>query len=189
MGLYTPNSQVWYPTTADTAELNVLMATMASSIEEGVGARLAQQEIAVGLKASIADNGFSIPYGAANAAVIPYGVTASRGDFNNGFTFSGGIATIQTAGMYLVTASLGPAGATNGGGVRIQIIKGSTFIAGNEVAMGSAVWTGTTCTAVLNLVAGDTVHAKGNISTAGGALWNSNETTHLSITLVQALPL
>lgn len=189
MGLYTPNAQVWYPQTSDTAEINTLLATLASSIEEGVGARLAHQEIAVGLKASLGDSGWTIPYGGTNAAVIPYTVSGSRGDFNNGFTFSNGIATVQTAGMYLVSASIGPMGANNGGGVRVQIVKGSTFIAGNEVAMGPVVWTGTTCTAVLNLVPGDTVHAKGNLSTAGGTLPNSGDTTHLSITLVQALPL
>jgi hypothetical protein len=189
VGAYTPESQVWYPDITDTAKLNTLLATMASSIEEGIGKRLKLQEVAVGLKASIGDNGWNIPYGGANAAVIPYAITTSRGDFNNGFTFAGGIATVQTAGMYLVTASCGPLGATNGAGIRVQIVKGSTFIAGNEVAMGPTVWVGSTCTTVLNLVPGDTVHAKANISTTGGAMPNSGDTTHVSITLVQALPL
>lgn len=189
MGLYTPNSQVWYPTTADTAELNVLMATMASSIEEGVGARLAHQEIAVGLKGSIENAGFTIPAGVGSTAVVPYTVTASRGDFNNGITFSGGVATIQTAGMYLVTASVGPSGTNNGGGVKVFIDKNAVFIAGNEVALSSVVWVGTTATTVLNCVAGDTIRVRAATTGGAPAMNNSNETTHISVTLVQALPL
>lgn len=187
MGAYTPNSQVWYPDITDTAKLNTLLAQMASSIEDGVGARLEHQEIAVGLKASVDQGAWTLPI--TTPDIIPYAVSTGRGDFNNGFTFSGGIATVQTAGMYLVTASLGPAGAINGGGIKVLIYKNSLFIAANEVAMTTSVWVGSTATTVLNLVPGDTVHAKGAITTNGGVISNSAETTHLSVTLVQALPL
>lgn len=187
MGLYTPNSQVWYPQTSDTAEINTLLATMASSIEEGVGARLKHQEIAVGLKASLDTGVWTLPI--TTPGQIPYVVSSGRGDFNNGFSFTNGTATAQTAGMYLVTASLGPAGSVNGGGIKVVIYKNGLFIAGNEVAMTTTVWVGSTATAVLNLVPGDTVHARGAITTNGAVITNSAETTHLSVTLVQALPL
>lgn len=187
MGAFTPLGQVWYPDTSDTAELNVLLSTVASSIEDGLQPRLAHQELAVGLKASL--DGWTIP--PTNIATnIPVTVTAGLSDFNQGFSFSAGVATVVTAGMYLVTASLAPRNPDNAGGCKVFIVKNSTIFAGSEVAFNNTVWINAQATSVINCVAGDTIRAQGTLSgTPGSAHTSYGQNTYLSIAMVQALPL
>ena len=188
MGLYTSLAQVWYPDETDTAEFNTLLATLASSIENGLQPRLALQEKAIGLKVSLNQNEWQIP-GGNPSAVIPYRQTGTRGDFNQGFTFSGGTATVQTPGMYFMTASIGPAVDTSTGGKGIKIIaqKNGVQIAGSEVP-GAVAWVGSPVTCVVNCVAGDTLRAIAGITNSATSAPNNDVSSHMSIAMVQAIP-
>jgi hypothetical protein len=191
MGAYTTNAQVWYPDTSDTAELNTLMSTMASSIENGLGARQAYQEIAVGLKASCAASAFTIAHQPSGvpATVIPYAVSGTKGDFNNGFTFSGGVATIQTPGMYTFTASVGPGSGSSGtNGCKIGLQKNGSFVALSEAPMHASIWVATSATVVMNCIAGDTLRVL--CCTTGSTVasyLNATDPTHVSIALIKAV--
>lgn len=187
MGQFTTNGQIWYPDTADTAELNTLLATMASSLEDGLTPRLAHQELARGLKASVPDATFSLP--AIGETTIPYTVTAGNGDFNNGFTLAGGIATVGTAGMYLLTASIGAETGT-GTGLKIHLYKNAILTAIAEVPQSGSVWVNAQATCVVNCVAGDTLQAKGKWTSGSGSVTlKQNATNYISIAMVQATPL
>jgi len=120
---------------------------MAQSIEDGVGNRLRFQEIAVGLKAGIAA-GTGIPMSVATA---PYSITAANGNFTQGLTISGGIVTVATPGMYIVTASLGiqpknPADRTTA----VDIYKGSTKLAGAELLQSTDYYITSVASCVVN---------------------------------------
>lgn len=188
MGAFTPLNQVWYPDEDDTAEQNVNMATMASSIEDGIGARLIHQEKAVGLKASIANGAWTVPVPTA-PAVVPYSVSGSRGDFSQGLTITGGVITVQVAGMYMITATLGTQGAITGAGIKIFLDKNGVFLAGAESPMVSPTWGNTQVTTVLNCVPGDTIRTRGSLASTSSTLVNNGESTHIAVVLVQALPL
>lgn len=101
MGQYTPNAQVWYPDTSDGAELNTLFATMASSIEDGVGSRLKKQEQAVACQVSLEVNqNISVEF------VVQYNVNSGP-TYNNGLTVNAaGSVTIITPGIYFVSTNV-----------------------------------------------------------------------------------
>lgn len=189
MGNVTADLLVWTPDEDDTAEPDVYLATMSQSLEDGVGERLRLQELSVGLKASIGS--YTIPHvpnPGTPTATVPFTVTATRGDFNNGFTFSGGVATVQTPGMYIVTAGVGPSGASSVNGFKIRIQKNSTAIITSETAMHSTIWVAGSASSVINCVAGDTIRVLASIT---GSTVNSYaasaDATYLSIAMVQAL--
>ena len=188
MGQTTTNLQIWTPDTSDKHKLDVVLATMAASLENGVGPRLQLQEMAIGLKVSLDAGAWTIPAGSP-ATVIPYAVTASRGDFNKGFTYSAGMATIVTPGMYFVTASIGPNGDTSGSskGIKIQVEKNGAFIGGNEVA-GAPNWISSPVSAVVNCIAGDTIRAKAGYVNSATGIGNNDFSSHMSIVMVQAVP-
>lgn len=190
MGNITSDLLIWTPDEADLAEPDVYLATMSASMEDGLGSRLRLQEIAVGLKASIGS--YTIPHvpnPGTPTAIVPFTVTATRGDFNNGFTFSGGVATVQTAGMYVVTAGIGPNAASSTNGFKIRIQKNSTAIITAETAMDATIWVSGSANTVINCVAGDTISVLASItgSTASGYAANA-DATYLSIAMVQAVP-
>lgn len=188
MGQVTTNTQVWTPDADDLNEPDVYLATMSASIENGIGTRLALQEKAIGLKVSLGSGGWTIPAGNP-ASVVPYAVTAFRGDFNQGFTYSAGTATIVTPGMYFITASIGPNGNTDGGakGIKIQVEKNGAFIAGNEVS-GAANWISAPASAVVNCIAGDTLRAKAGYVNSATGIGTNDFSSHMSIVMVQAVP-
>jgi hypothetical protein len=190
MGNVTSDLLIWTPDDNDTAEPDVYLATMAQSLEDGAGARLRLQEVSVGLKASIGT--YTIPHVAnpgTPTAVLPFTVTSTRGDFNKGFTFSGGVATVQTAGMYIVTAGVGPNGASSANGFKIRIRKNTTAIITSETAMHGTIWVSGSSSAVLNCVAGDTISVLASITGAANNSYTANpDATYLSIAMVQATP-
>lgn len=189
MGQVTTNTQVWTPDAADLNEPDVYLASMAASIENGIGPRLALQEQAIGLKASLSAGAWTIP-GGNPQTVVPYVVSSSRGDFNQGFTYSAGTATVVTPGMYFVTASIGPNGDTStpaGKGIKIQVEKNGSFIAGNEVA-GAPNWISAPASAVVSCVAGDTIRAKASYVNSSTGITNNDFSSHMSIVMVQAIP-
>lgn len=159
-------------------------------MEDGIGERLRLQEIAVGLKASIGT--YTIPHvpnPGTPTAVLPFTVTAGRGDFNQGFTFSGGVATVQTAGMYIVTAGVGPNGASANHGFKLRIRQNSTAIITTETAMDASIWVSGAISSVVNCVVGDTISVLASITGATPSTWTaSQDATYLSIAMVQAVP-
>ena len=188
MGQTTANLQIWTPDEGDLDEPDVYLAAMSASIENGAGVRLSLQEKAIGLKVSLGSGAWTIP-GGNPASVVPYAVTTARGDFNQGFTYNGGTATIVTPGMYFVTASIGPNGSTEGGakGIKIQVEKNGAFIAGNEVS-GAPNWISAPASAVVNCVAGDTIRAKAGYVNSSSGIGNNDFSSHMSIVMVQAVP-
>lgn len=185
MGTYTPNGQVWMPGTGDTAELNTLLATLASSIESGIVPRLAHQEIAVGLKAGFT----STPALTSTMTTANVSITGNNGSFQQGITISGGIATVATAGMYLISGALG---IQNVGShtAKIDLMKNATVLCSDEQLSSNTFYQVAKCTTVVNCVAGDTLSMKIGDAVNGGASVAANLTlTHFTIALVQALPL
>ena len=186
----TTKARVFYPDGTEKASLKTLFSTLASSIENGLGKRLGVQEVAVGLKASA--DGWALPQRnePLSTDVIPFSISAGLADFNQGFSFTGGIATITTKGMYLVTASLGPKFPDTGSaGAKIQIRKNSTIFASSEVPLNKTVWVNSQATSVINCVPGDTISGLGCLSglPSTGHV-TSPDTSYLSIAMVQAVP-
>lgn len=186
MGALTVPNGVWYPDLTDIGQPNVWAATMAQSVDTGIGARLQKQEIAVGLKASLADSSFN--FGGV-AATIPYAINSGTGDFNNGFTLAGGVATVQTKGMYVVTANLGASTGTNTG-LKVFLYQNNVNVALNEVPQNGTIWIGTTVSAVLNCVPNDTIWVKGAWTNSSPGTTTQNKQTaanYISIAMVQAV--
>lgn len=178
---------IYYPDSNTLMNFDAILATMASSIQNGIGKRLALQEIAVGLKASV--QGWVIPKGNSATTVVPYIISTGLADFNQGFTFQNGIATVQTAGMYLVTASLGPSGSATSGGAKVNILKNSIMFASSEVPFSSTVWINSQATSVINCVPGDTISVKGTLTGPPSSTHITEATTtYMSIAMVQAIP-
>lgn len=186
MGAFTSPDQVWYPGQDDKAEINTLLATMAASINNGIGMRLRQQEVAVGLKASILDDQFTFT---SSPKTLTYAINPNTGDFNNGFDLAGGIASVKTKGMYLVSASCG-ASTGSGTGMKIMIYQNAINFATAENPQNTAIWVNASGTAVLNCVPGDTIYAKGLCTSLGSGTTLSKQyaANYLSIALVQAVP-
>lgn len=186
MGLYTTLAQVWYPDETDTAEFNTLLGTMASSIENGIQPRLAKQELSIGLKASV--SGWTIP--ATNTyTTVPVSVTASFADFNKGFSLASGIATCNTGGMYVVTASLAPGNPDSAGGgasCKAGIAKNGSLVSSTEVGFSTVTWINAQSSCVINCVPGDTIQMQGTLAGSPGAVHTSyQQGTYLSIAMVQ----
>jgi len=190
MGNTTSDLLIWTPDENDLAEPDVYLATMAQSLEDGAGARLRLQEAAVGLKAGIAA-GTGIPVATATA---PYTITAANGNFSQGLTISGGVVTVATPGMYIVTASLGiqpksPADRTTA----VDIYKGSTKLVGAELLQSSSTYITSVASCVVNCVAGNTLYVKWHSAAPAGV--NTDATmaadtalTSFTVAMIQAVP-
>lgn len=182
----TPDG-IYYPDSNTLMNFDAILSTMASSIQNGIGKRLALQEIAVGLKGSIASNRWNVPV--VTPTLVPYTIASVNGDFNQGMDFTEGLAKVQTPGMYLVTATLGIIGGVTGRGIKIQVEKNAVRIATLETPQYNGIWGASSVTAVLNCVAGDTIRAAGSITGSGAVATAVNgESTHISIAMVQAIP-
>ena len=185
---------VYFPELDDIDQPNVYLATMAQSIEAGIGARLRQQEVAVGLKAGIAP-GTGIPV---TDAIAPFVIRSANEGFNQGFDLSAGVATVQTKGLYIVAGSVGinPVGLASGNVNRtaaLTLIKNTTPLAGSEVMSVSQYYQNAAATTIISCVPGDTIsvrwHSAGPAGvTAPASLANDSTLTYLSIALIQALP-
>lgn len=189
MGAFTPNAQVWYPGTGDTAELNTLLATMASSIEEGLEPRLAHQEIAVGGKYGCPLS-YTHPTGTAfaNATLVPFTMDGLNSGFQSGITISSSVVTIATAGMYIVTASLSGFN-TAARSVVTYLCKNGAAVASAEVPSASNVYVSSQANCVLNLIAGDTISVRSRSTGGSLAIGQDPLQTYLTLAMVQAAPL
>lgn len=190
MGSTTADLLIWTPDEDDPAEPDVYLKTMAESIEEGVGDRLRTQELAVGLKAGIA-GGTGIPV---TAAIAPYSITAANGNFTQGLTISGGVVTVATPGMYIVTASLGiQPKATPDRTTAVDIYKGATKLAGAELLQSANYYITSVASCVVNCVAGDTLYVKWHSAAPGGVstdatLAADSALTQFTVAMIQAVP-
>lgn len=189
MGAYTPDSQVWYPDLTDTAKLNTLLALLASSIENGVGARLSHQEIAVGGKFS-APLSYVHPSGTsfAQATLVPFSNDGANAAFANGITISSGTVTIETAGMYIITAALSGLN-TASRSVVTYLCKNGAAVASAEVPSASNVYVSSQANCVLNLIPGDTISVKSRSTGGTLAIGQDPVQSYLTIAMVQAAPL
>jgi len=183
MGFLTTKAKVWYPAITDKMQLHTLFSTMASSIENGLQPRLELQERAIGLKAAL--NGQVTL--TTTEATMPVAVTSANGNFTQGLTVSGaGIVTVATPGMYLISASLGiqPGSGTSA----LKIYKNNTIIISDEQLASSTFYQASKGTSVINCVAGDTIKLTGR--TASGTIQTAADLalTHLTVVMVQAIP-
>lgn len=192
MGAFTAVDQIWYPDEDDTAEQNVNLSTMATSIEEGIGARLAKQEVTKSLLANLPP-GSTVPLVNLTEKVIPFSINGAG--FNNGFTLNpAGTVSITTPGVYFFSVSA-LAGAANVPGFmqvymkKNNVVNTSTLCnfgySGNSyIAAGSA-------SAVLVCAAGDTISLTARVSNTTGSLLLSaggdSSYTILSAALIKAL--
>lgn len=99
---FTPKARVWSPDGSEKASFRSLMATMASSIENGLGLRVGKLETFVGCN-------LSVPSPVAGTATITkvsgYAVLSSAaapGSFNNGMTVNSGTVIVPEDGIYNV---------------------------------------------------------------------------------------
>jgi hypothetical protein len=183
VGAYTPNAQVWYPGTGDTAELNVLLATLASSIENGLEPRLARQELAVGLKAGLAtQQTLSTTF-----VLAPMSITGNNGSFNQGLTISAGVVTVVTPGMYLISGALGITN-TAGKSSKIQLRKNGSVIAADEQASSASYYQVAKANTVVNCIAGDTLSMFMADGVGGVTTSIDTSLTHFTVAMIQALP-
>lgn len=188
---------IWYPDEDTTiVKLDQMFATQASSIANGIGKRLKHQEIAVGAKLSCSSNAITIGYiagGTNPQTVIPYtNRGATNADFVQGLANTGGIVTIATAGMYIVSANIGVRGpTTNTNGMKIALMKNAVITGMNEVSLSSTAYVAVSVVSVLNCVPGDTISARVGITgtPTGQTYPNDTSATHMSVAMVQALPL
>ena len=97
MGNVTSDLLVWTPDEDDLAEPDVYLATMAASMEDGLGSRLRKQESFIGCNLSLASN-----FAAGGTIVqVPFAIVNSY-NFNEGMTVSGGQVTVPMNGIYTV---------------------------------------------------------------------------------------
>lgn len=184
MGAFTPIDQVWYPDENDTAEQNVNLGTMASSIEEGIGKRLRAQETFLGMFATqpvrqtLINNALT---------TVNFGLNSAQ-CFNTGFTFSNGIVTIATPGLYYVGVNV--VLDLGGGYGEIGIVKSNIEYGKVLQYKGSASnFIGLSTSSVINCVAGDTIWTRVYLAAPSDATFNVNSPTFntLSVSLLKAL--
>lgn len=101
----TPDG-IYYPENTTDMELDTILATMASSIQNGMGKRLARQELVYSFLGHIPLQSFTNVGSGILVAPLPYQVVSGSRSFNKGFTMaSPGVLTIPTKGIYSVTIS------------------------------------------------------------------------------------
>lgn len=91
-GIVTPDEE-------NTLDPEVYLAAMADSISEGIGVRLAKQESVAGIKSATPVG----PYDIAGDANIPALTILTGIGFIENMSLSGGIVTVEVAGLYLIT--------------------------------------------------------------------------------------
>jgi len=166
VGAFTPNTQVWYPDTSDTAKLNTLLSTMASSIETGIGGRLTKQETTKSLLATVtAGSTWTLANGV--EATIPF--TINVGGYNDGLTFASSIVTVTVPGLYFVAVNTMSTQANGYLDLRIYKNGGNfTRSLGTSTTAGGGFAAAAT-SGVMQFVAGDTIKATTTVNGVSGA--------------------
>lgn len=183
MGNVTTDLLIWTPDENDLAEPDVYLKTMAQSVEDGAGARLRLQELAIGLKAGFT----SAPTLSSTLSVAAVTVNASNGSFAQGLTISGGIVTVATPGMYLVSGSVGVTNVASHT-AKIELRKGSTALAADEQKSDATFFQAAKATTIVNCVAGDTLSMYIGDAAGGAAVASNLALTHFTVGMMQAVP-
>lgn len=124
MGNTTSDLLIWTPDADDTAEPDVYLATMAQSLEDGVGERLRKQESFIGCNLSLTSN---LAIGG-TIAQAPFAVVNSY-NFNEGMTIAGGQVTVPMNGIYTVQVVANYLGAnTTAGRINTYLYLNGTSI-------------------------------------------------------------
>jgi len=183
MGSTTSDLLIWTPDENDLAEPDVYLKTMAQSIEDGVGGRLRTQELAIGLKAGYT-SAPTLTTTMTNAAVT---ITTSNGCFKQGIDISGGVVTIITPGLYLISAAVAVTTAT-GHTAKVEVRQGATVLASDEQKSDATFFRAAKVTTIANCAAGDNLtmrigDAAGPISAASNLAM-----THFTVAMIQAVP-
>lgn len=187
MGSYTSTAQVWIPDVTDTAKLNTLFASMASSIEDGLGQRMLKQETVKSLLGSVtAGSTWTLSNGV--EATVPY--TINAGGYNDGLTLTSGVVTIDTPGLYYFNASV--LTTQTNGYVDLQLQR-NTGTFSRALGAGSTAGAGigpANASGLFKCVAGDTFRARVTVNgVTGSCAINTLYATYnvLSVVLLKAL--
>lgn len=183
MGNTTTDLQIWTPDEADLDEPDVYLATMSASIENGVGPRLQLQEMAIGLKAGFT----SAPTLSSTMTVAAMTINSSNGSFKQGLGISAGVVTVITPGMYLMSGSVGIDNVA-GHSAKMDLRKGATVIAADEVASNASYYAVAKQTTIVNCVAGDNLTMRIGDAAGGAAVGSNLSLTHFTVTMIQAVP-
>lgn len=157
MGFYTPKGQVWYPATSDTAELNVLMSTLATSIEEGIVPRTEKLELNKGMMGGIITD--VVMTASATAYNVPYGIHAFP-HYNNGMTVTpaNGTTVVNTPGLYSMNVNF--FGYQTGGYVSANLYINGVSVSENlapSISSGTTYFFSGVLSATTILAAGDVI--------------------------------
>lgn len=178
MGNLTPSAGVWYPDEEDKMEINTLMGTMASSIENGLGERMNLQETFTGCNLRITNSPSYYEYSSStNLAIVPFGVIADSVSFiSDDMSVTGGRITVPYSGIYQINF-LANFTATSNTRPRINTY---IFANGSSIAYSSAYgepmgtispYTNCNVNGVFKLMAGTVVDVRLTILDAGARLW------------------
>ena len=185
MGAYTPLAQVWYPDTSDTAELNVLLSTLASSIEAGLQPRLAAQEKLVSAVLTVPTTG-TITLTVNVDTVVPF-IVDTFGYNTGDMTLSSGVVTVATPGVYFISSTVT---LNDHSGYYIHSVKigGTEKVRGFSYKPNGSFFQYSAQTAVVKLNAGDTIGTYINSQTNSGTLRNVSIAGNVStVTLLKPL--
>ncbi|QOR56095.1 membrane protein [Arthrobacter phage Thunderclap] len=186
MGAYTTNAQVWYPDTSDTAKLNTLLSTMASSIENGLGARMTKQETVKSMLATVlAGSTGTLANGV--EATLPFAI--NPGGYNDGLTLASGIVTIVTPGLYFVAVNSMTTQSSGYADLRIYKNSGVFTRALGTSTTAGAGFAATATSGVMQFVAGDTIKATITVNgVTGSAAIHTGQATYnvMSVVLLKA---
>jgi hypothetical protein len=174
MGNVTSDLLIWTPDELDTAEPDVYLATMAQSLEDGVGARLRKQESFIGCNL-----GTSTSFTAdTTIRQVPFGIVHAW-NYNEGMTVSGGLVTVPMDGIYTVQVVANFLGVnTTPGRINTYLFKGSSSIQFSSTYGNTATsrYANASIANSYKLVAGDSLSVKvasydsnSNLSAGGGS--------------------
>lgn len=183
MGVVTPNLQIWTPDANDKDLPDVNMAAMASSIETGVGPRLQLQEQAIGLKAGFT----SAPMLSSTMTTAAVTINSSNGSFKQGLEIAGGIVTVITPGMYLISGAVGVQNIANHT-AKIELRKGATTLVADEMVSHITYYQAAKANTVVNCVEGDTLSMRIGDAFGGASVAANLALTHFTVVMIQAVP-
>lgn len=183
MGDVTAKHDVWYPDLTDIDQPNVWGAAMAQSVADGIGERLEVQELAVGLKAGFT----SAPTLSSTMTIAAVTINSSNGSYKQGLDISGGVVTVATKGMYLVSGSVG-VDAIAGHTAKIELRKGSTVLASDEQKSDASFYQAAKQTTAVLCDVGDTLSMRIGDAAGGASVAANLALTHFTVVMIQAVP-
>jgi hypothetical protein len=160
MGNVSPVDGIWTPDEGDNLDPEVWSATMAASIEEGIGVRLAKQEARAGAKVSINAPVTVTLAGITFPVTVSSGYEWSYGNYINGMGLTGGILEIQTSGLYLIIGSVICDFVADRTPMNISLNVNASVATSEALETSPTTFASKTLTTTAYLVAGDTVYMR-----------------------------